>query len=174
MSVKRSTWFRQSNKLRRTLGRMEPEILNNIKEPFKEGAEAIKRDAIVNASLADYGKEIGIKDKGDMIDSISVKFGRDGLTAVIGPGAKAIAISKSPFNTTLYTTNRSKYAAWQFFKGYWAEFGTKGDPKRNIPAIRAAPFMQPAYDENKGWILKRVKDGVHKALISVTGGQDYE
>lgn len=155
------TGFYGANKLRKTLRRADPETTKSLRATFAEGAEAIAQDA---RGIA-YSK--GIQDQGDMIHSIEVKMGRDGLTAVIGPGAKRVRISKSPFNTTLYVKDKDKYEAWQFFKGYWAEFGTKGTPDRNIPPQAPRPFMQPAYDLNKQKISWGVKKGVSGVLVKL-------
>lgn len=168
MSVRKSDWFKQSNKLRRTLSRIEPGIVKGVKAELKSAAEHIHYDAILNASMQ------GLSDTGDMIASIAIKYGRDGLTAVIGPGAEVIKINKSPFNTTLYVSDKSKYMAWQFFKGYWAEFGTKGSAKHNIPAQQARPFMQPAYDSNKAAYSKSVRAAVKNALEQASGGGSYD
>lgn len=156
--------FSGVKKLRRTLRRADPEITKDLKAQFKRDAETIADDA----AAAAYVK--GIYDTGEMIDAIQVKMGRDGLTAVIGPGAKVIRISKSPFNTTLYITQRDKDAAWQFFKGYWAEFGTKGYPERDIPAQPPRPFMQPAFDANKDRVAMTVKRNVRIALSRLASG----
>ena len=154
---KRRAW-RGGNKLRRTLRRLEPEITKEIKDDLERGANNIANDAAV------YAYSLGLYDTGDMIDSIEVNMGRDGLTAVIGPGAKRIKISKSPFNTTLYVKDKDKHAALQFFKAYWAEFGTKGAPNRNIPPQPATPFMNPSYDANKGDIMKDLDKSIGDAL----------
>ena len=167
MSVRKSDWFKQSNKLRRTLSRIDPEITKGVKQELKSAAEHIHFDAISNAMAK------GIYDSGDMVASIAIKYGRGGLTAVIGPGADAISINKSPFNTKLYVSNKSKYLAWQFFKGYWAEGGTKGDPKRNVPPKAPRRFMQPAFDSNKDAYRKSVQDAVRSALKEASeGGTD--
>lgn len=144
------------SKLRKTLKRIEPETVSGVKAAIEKGATAIEQDIVNN------GREHRIT--GDMLQSIAVKKGRDGLTAVIGPGAKAITVSKSPFDTTMYVTQKSKFLAWQFFKAYWLEFGTKGTPERNIPPQPATPFVQPAWDSNKGWLIKEVKTAVSRAI----------
>lgn len=164
MSVRRSDWFKQSNKLRRTLRRIEPEMIKGVKQELKSAAEHIHFDAIANAHRQ------GLIDQGDMVASIAIKYGRDGLTAVIGPGAEAISVSKSPFNTALYRSNKSKYLAWQFFKGYWGELGTKGSPEKNIPAQIARPFMQPAFDANKRQYVKSIKSAIDEALEKASSG----
>ncbi len=166
MAARKSGFF-GANKLRKTLKRLDPEITSGVKLAVKLGAEDISNDA---AAIA-YSK--GIYDTGDLIDSIEVQLGREGLTALIGPGAKRLKISKSPFNTTLYVTDRDKYAAWQFFKGYWAEFGTKGDPANNVPPQTPRPFMQPAYDANKGTMSTQIQKAVNRALsVAVASTSD--
>lgn len=143
-------------KLRKTLRRIEPETTQGVKNAIQKGAEAIETDILINGQSHYL--------TGDMLASVSIKYGRDKMTAVIGPGAESISVSKSPFDTTLYITQKSKFNAWQFFKAYWIEFGTKGSPERNIPALPAQPFVQPAWDSNKTWLIREVKDAVGRAL----------
>ena len=162
--------FSGVTKLRKTLRRLEPEITSEVRESIRRGANAILFDAKQNAESADYGKEPGVRDTGDMIDSMSIKYGNDGFTALIGPAAQDVKtlgkidarMLKSGAESKV--TIRSKDAKWNVFKGLWAEFGTKGSPKNNIPAITPAPFMQPAFDANKGWIAKDVNKAVSQAL----------
>lgn len=142
-------------KLRKTLRRMEPEINGGVKATIEKGAEAIETDIVIN------GQSHRIT--GDMIEAISTKMGRDGMTAVIGPGAKWVSISKSPFNTALVSA-RNAWGAFQFFKAYWIEFGTKGSPERNIPPQPAKPFVQPAWDANKGWLIREARAAVSNAI----------
>jgi hypothetical protein len=166
MAVRKSG-FTGANKLRKTLKRLDPEITKDVKIALATGAENISNDA---AAIA-FSK--GIYDTGDLIDSIEFQLGREGLTALIGPGAKRLKISKSPFNTTLYVTDRDKYGAWQFFKGYWAEFGTKGSSEHNIPPQIARPFMQPSYDANKDAISTSIQRAVNRALsVAVASTSD--
>ena len=150
------------SKLRRTLRRLEPEMLTGIKTEFEKGAQAIEADMLSNAMA------LGLYDTGDMVDAISYKMGRDGLTGLIGPGASHMKVSKSPFNTTLYKTKPSKHMAMQFFKAYWAEFGTKAG-KRGGPQP-ATPFVTPAFDANKDWIAKNTRDEIGKVLMQVSAG----
>jgi hypothetical protein len=154
-------------KLRKTLQRLEPDAVKDIKTVFYQGAEAIWMDAVNNLQSKLSGDGYG-----DLLASVTIKYGRDGMTAVIGPGAKTVTINKSPWNTRLYVKDSQKHEAWQFFKGYWFEFGTKGYPEHNIPPQPARPFMNPAYDTNKGRITKGVQKAVHDALISLASGPD--
>lgn len=162
-------------KLRKTLRRIEPEATDGIKVAIKNGAEAIE------SAILFYGHDHHIT--GDMLQSVDTKLGRDGMTAVIGPGAGSISVSKSPFNTTLYVSQTSKHDAWQFFKAYWIEFGTKGAAARmitsgpykgrmspEIPPLPAKPFVQPAWDSNKTSVIASVKQAVKNALMRASNG----
>lgn len=164
--MSRARGYAGLSKLRKTLRRLEPEAAEGIKTSFKHGAELIQYDIIQN----------GLQHRitGDMLRSVDVKMGRDGLTAVIGPGASRIRIGKSPFDTTMYKSAEGKHQAFQFFKAYWIEFGTKGYPERNIPAQPAQPFVQPAYDANKGWIVRNVQDEIRATLRNVTSGRTQQ
>ena len=162
--------FSGVTKLRKTLRRLEPEITSGVREAIRRGANSILYDAKQNAESVDYGKEPGIRETGDMIDSMAIKYGNDGFTALIGPAAEDVKtlgkidarMLKSGAESKV--TLRSKAAKWNAFKGLWAEFGTKGSSKHNIPAVTPAPFMQPAFDVNKGWISKDVNKAVNQAL----------
>lgn len=162
--------FSGLTKLRKTLRRLEPEITSDVREVVRRGANSILADAKNNARSADYGAELGIMDTGAMIDSMAIKYSPDGFTALIGPAAEDIK-SLANVKTKLLKSGReskvslrSKEARYNAMKGYWAEFGTKGDPKSNIPPIQPAPFMGPAFDVNKGWIAKDARKAVSKAL----------
>jgi len=152
------------SKLRKTLQRLEPEAVAGVKEAFQQGAETIHYDVLQNG--------MAHKLTGDMLSSVAVKYGRDGLTAVIGPGADVVTVNKSPFNTTLYVSQKRKWHAWQFFKAYWIEFGTKGAPDRNIPPQPAQPFVGPAFDANKGAISKNVQSKIHAVIAKLASGPD--
>ena len=144
------------SKLRKTLRRIEPETTDGIRAVIEKGAKAIETDILINGQSHRL--------TGDMLASVDIKYGRDKMTAVIGPGAASVTVNKSPFDTTLYVSQKSKFNAWQFFKAYWIEFGTKGAPDLNIPPQPAQPFVQPAWDSNKPWLVAEVRSAVNKAL----------
>jgi HK97 gp10 family phage protein len=151
--------------LRKKLRNMEKIVESGIKPAIRDAAIAIQLDAIQRVSV----------DNGDLQRSIDFKISPDGLAAVIGPSAKSAAVARevrgSAFATrsTVSLGGISKKALFQFFKGYWLEFGTKGAPDRNIPPQQARPFMQPAYDVNKAWAIARVKTEVDKQLKTMAG-----
>lgn len=152
--------YRNVNKLRRKLRKMEEVVESGIRPAIEKAAYAIQLDAVARVPV----------DEGDLQRSITHKIGRDGLTAVIGPGAKSAAVARAAKGSAFATRSRiqlgsiSKHDLFQFFKGYWIEFGTKGAPERNIPAQPARPFMQPAYDVNKRWATNEVKREVNAQL----------
>lgn len=161
-----------TNKLRRTLRRIDPALTGELKMSIRETAEAVVADAIRFTPI----------DEGDLVRSIDYKLGRDGLTAVIGPGAKAAELvrrksrSKSAFGRLdkkgqrikLSKTNRYLYR--QFLKGVWVEFGTKGNPKKNIPPREGKAFMGRAWALNRGWGVRRVRRALTKALDEASHG----
>lgn len=162
--------IRGINHLRRTLRQIEPEISDGVRAAILNTAEAIKQDAIAGAPIRE----------GDLVRSIDYKVGRDGFTAVIGPGAKAAEIARSRGGSPFATQDRkgeiirmsaaNKKLLFQFFKGYWHEYGTKGSPKHNIPPLPARPFMQPAYLLNESYGKAQIRAAVKAALEKASRG----
>lgn len=162
--------IRGINRLRQTLRRIEPEMQEPIRQAVLNTAEAIKQDAIAGAPI----------DEGDLVRSIDYKIGRDGFTAVIGPGAKAAEIARSRGGSAFATQDRrgeiikmsaaNKKLLFQFFKGYWHEFGTKGSPEHGIKPLRATPFMNPAYFLNEEYGKQQIRAAVKAALERASRG----
>lgn len=150
--------------LRRKLRVMEKMLDERAIPPaIRDSAIDIRDTAVRNAPF----------DEGDLAAAVEYKMSPDGLAAVIGPAAKSVAVAKavrgSPFATRTMDaakqlTRLSKKKLFQFFKGYWAEFGTKGYPERNIPAQPARPWMSPAFDTNRDKSVKRVAEAVNGVL----------
>ena len=164
MSRRRSR-VQGANRLRRLLKRIDPEITADVKTAIREGAEAIQADAIALVP----------KDTGALARSIDYRISSDGLAAVVGPAARAAEIVRRKTGSAFKASEvrlsaRNKALMFEYFKGYWIEFGTKGAPKKNIPPQPARPFMKPAYDLNESWILGRVKAGINKALDRASRG----
>lgn len=162
------------NKLRQKLRRIDPAVTQELKNVLRDGLNRIHRDAV---SLAPV-------DTGDLRESIEVNLSRDGLSGLVGPGAKAAELVRrttgSEWGRVIKGGKRrgqkynmrkaTKQQLWQFYKGYWAEFGTKGNPKKNIPAQPARPFMRPAYEVSKAWIGRRAADSINRILDKVSRG----
>jgi len=159
-----------TTRLRRTLRRIDPEVTRQVRDVVDEGLQAVVADAI----------QLVPRDSGDLARSIDYKTARDGLTGVAGPGAQAAEIKRrrsgSAFGVTdrknrpVRLSKRNKNLFWQFLKGYWIEFGTKGAPEKNIPAQPARPFMRPAWDMNRTWIMGRARKAVARALERASRG----
>ena len=162
------------NTLRRKLRRMPEDIQREIKDPLRDGLNRIGRDARSRAPV----------DQGDLRASIDVKMSRDGLSGIVGPGASAAEIvrrrtgsvfgrnAKSGKNKgkPIRLSKMNKHLYWQFMKAYWAEFGTKGNPEKNIPKQDARPFMGPARDTNIRGIRLRISKGVNRGLRRAARG----
>lgn len=151
------------SKLRKTFQRMEPAQQYHLTKVLESAGREIKFDAIGIAIIKD------IKDTGAMIGSIDYKMGRDKSSVVIGPGAAATQWQKTPFDNTSAAAKKlsikQKQAKWNFFKGYWAEFGTKGP----VPQ-KPRSFMNQAFEENKAGIQASVRRAVKNALEEASSG----
>lgn len=143
-----------NKKLRKTLRRLPDGISQDVVNAVNRTAEAIKQDMISMAPV----------DEGDLVRSIDTKRGRDGLTSVIGPGAKSVSISKNPFQQAALGKGgpTAKDRRFQFFKAYWIEFGTK--PKNGHPGITPQPFVQPAFDLNVQFGRRQIQAAISRAL----------
>lgn len=151
--------------LRRKLKKLNRHVENGIKPELKASLEIVAATARANVP----------RDTGDLAASIDVALSSDGLAGVAGPAAKNAKVKKALRTgaTSVFATRASggkvisegtKKKIFNFFKGYWMEFGTKGYPERNIPAQPARPFMQPAWDVNAGRIKVRIKKAVDEQL----------
>lgn len=163
-------------RLRRKLRNIDKEITKEVRDLVREGLYAIERDALGLVPV----------DTGDLAHAIEVKISSDGFTGVVGPGVKAAEIVRrkttdrrkgkfgSPFGHTskkVHLNENQKDQLLQFFKGYWIEFGTKGNAERNIPPQPARPFMGPAYEANKGWMRRKLKAAIDRALERAATGE---
>lgn len=160
---RRFSSVRGIGKLRRTLSRIEKELSAPVAKVIEEGAEAIQRDA--QMMLLPHRRT------GALEISVDVKSGRGGFTAVIGPGARAAEIARtrvgSAFavrSSNINLSNRNKHLLFQFFKGYWMEFGTLGPYGSDVGRQPARPFMVPAFHMNEAWIVGRLKPALATAL----------
>lgn len=152
-------------KLRRTLRRIPDETEGGVRQAIATVSEAIKQDAI---SLAP-------RNEGDLVRAIDMTFSSDRLASVIGPGVKGIRAEKRQGRARargvdVNISAASRDALFQFSKGLWHEFGTKGSPERNIPPLPARPFMGPAYNLNEEYGKQLMRAAVKKALQKASAG----
>lgn len=155
------------NKLRMKLRRVDPSIKRGVQDVLRDGLNRIQRDALTFVPVG----------TGDLRDSIEVKLSTDKLSGIVGPGVKAAEIMRKKTGSEFATgsrkarlSKRNKVALFQFFKGYWIEFGTKGNPKKKIPPQPARPFMSPAYLMNREWIRRRANRAIEAALEKASRG----
>jgi HK97 gp10 family phage protein len=171
VSKSQSRGYAGVDKLRRLLKKIDPEVVAGVRAKVEEGSQAIARDMRAGAP----------RDQGDLLNSISYKLSGDKLAAYIGPGADRANIIKHGLKTTkttkagstslLKTTKRGNLtsatikdqnARFQLYKASWVEFGTK--PHGSHPGTSARPFINPAFDANKNWLLNDMRVELDKAL----------
>lgn len=114
-------------------------------------------------------KQLVPVDEGDLRDSITVVYLYKKLGAIIGPGIKGYRAEQragkaAAKGRTIKISKRNKEQFFQFMKGLWIEFGTKGNPRKNIPARRATPFMGPAFNLNRTAGISSVREAIKRAL----------
>jgi HK97 gp10 family phage protein len=161
-------------KLRQKLRRIAPEITEDVREIVAQTLNEMAADAKVLAPV----------DQGDLRASIEVKISRDGLAGIVGPAVRAAEIVRTKSGSYFgRTVKRGKFAGQKiklreankrllmnFYKGYWAEFGTKGYPDKGVHAQPARPFMRPAYDSNRDGARRRLNEAVNRALSRAASG----
>lgn len=134
------------SRLRRLLRRLPEELTDGIKTAIREGAEAIHHDALTMVP----------KDTGNLAAGIDYRISRDGFSAdvgiVTGKGKRRMRLRRS------------------LFYGHFVERGTKGSPDHNIPPQPARPFLQPAFDMNRDWIMGRLSQAITRALNEAASG----
>jgi len=59
------------------------------------------------------------------------------------------------------------------FVAKFIEYGTKGDPERNVPPQPARPFIMPALDANETQIMGMMREAVRKALAGSRIGKAF-
>lgn len=160
MSYAKRSQVKGAQKLRRLLRRIEPAATAQIKTDVEEIAQTVQAEAMARAP----------RRYGDLAASIGYKMSNDKLAAVVGPAAESTIIASSKHATSAFGKTRlmlkakSWAALFQFFKGWWMEHGTKGDPERGIPGSPAQPFMGPAWDVTEQWAKTKVRAGIKHAL----------
>ena len=160
--------------LRKKFRRFPDSATKEVQDELRVGLNRIERDAIGLAPV----------DQGDMAASITTVISRDGLSGVVGPGVKGAEIVRrktgSVFSSTVKKGKQrgekirlsavNEEARFNFFVGYWNEFGTKGAPDRNIPPQTARPFMSPAYDINRRALADSIRRAINKVIDKVAKG----
>ncbi|MEP3114923.1 hypothetical protein [Nisaea sp.] len=163
--MSRRSGLRNVTKLRRKLRRMPDQIEKHVRPALVVVATATAVDA---ASIVR-------KNYGDLAASIEPNFSRDGLSALVGPGAKGVKAERRVGRARargkqLNLSGANQDLLFQAHKGAWIEFGTKGSPSKGIAPHPAYPFMAPAWDMNRSFGIALVRDAIDAALASITKG----
>ena len=153
------------NSLKRKLRRVAPAVTEEIAEELRIGAERVALDA----------RGLAPRDQGDLAAAIERKESNRGLSQAVGPGVRGYEADRRGRRRVLRGLTGTISAAsrdllFQFSKGLWHEFGTKGDPERNVPPLPATPFMGPAFRLNVGRIRQRVRRAIRTTLDRVSRG----
>ena len=152
-----------ASSLRRKLRKFPDAIEKDIKPSMQDIGEAVRADAISNADST--------RIKQAMADPGAVKVSRDGLGVRIG--------------FRLVRQWKLAFFAW------WVERGTQphslkkgsrlGGHGRSAerlarqsggmhPGTDPDPFLGPAYDQNKQWAIRKVRDAVRRTVRRVARG----
>jgi hypothetical protein len=130
----------QQRRLSRMLRRVEPEIVEPIKEVVAEAAQEL---------LLAAESEIN-DDSGTTKRQMTAKASRSGLTAEVG-----------------FLTKTARKLA---FYAAFVHFGTKGAPEKNIPPMPATPFLFGPAERLRAGFIKRIDATVDKALERIARG----
>lgn len=179
--MSRARGLQNVSSFRRKLRNMQKVLEDSAIPPaIRESAQDIRDEAVRRVPI----------DEGTLANSIELKTSADGLTAVIGPAAKSAAIQRAASGSAFANRSTSKPLGalskkklFQFFKGYWLEFGTKGHTVKvkskktladggggfygkevSIPAMSPRPFMGPAFDATKNANIAKVRAAVNSVL----------
>lgn len=161
--------IRGVSRLRRLVNRIEPSATAELRAVIADGAVQLQSGIRQGAPV----------DSGLTASMIEVSASRDGLAALIGPGAKGVKLAERKgggsvfgafFGRKVTLQARTRRRVTAFVRAYWAEFGTKGFKKRNIPPQAARPFIAPAFDAVRGALTGRAKAALRKALEAARSG----
>ena len=158
---KREPGWQNTRRLRKLFRRLPEESQKKVSARMSAYGDRLTVDAKMNARAMD------IIDSGDMINSIAYKVRDKGSTLVVGPGAEGTAWQKSPWDNVsrraMRMSIKQKRLKMQFFKAYWAEFGTKYRPE-------GRPFMGITWDSNESWIIRDIRGLMDKVIKKASGG----
>lgn len=160
--------------LRRKLRRVDPAITAGLRDIMKQNLEAM---AATERSLVPV-------DTGDMRDSIQLMVSRDGMSGIVGPGARAAEIvrraSGSEFSLVRNRGKRrgerirlrgmNKRLLMQFYKAYWLNFGTKGAPSRNILPQSPLKFVEKTWAIHQRSLGQSVRAEINRSLRIIANG----
>lgn len=152
-------------RLRRTLQRLPLELTAENKKAVAEEAQILREYMV--GTLA----QVGAIDDGDLLRSINVRIGSNGLSAEVGPGAKANQRDRRWFQSLArwieYGTRPHSTSKGASLKSWWREQKLS---RRQHPGTPARPFVIPAFEARKNHMIRRLAETTRKTLQKVSGG----
>lgn len=146
-------------KFRRLLQQLPAQVLAPLKQAIADSGTGIYAEAVRRVP----------KDSGDLAHSIGMRIGSGGLSVEVGFDRKRFP-------------KQWKLAGW---RAKFIEFGTKGyspgskrtDPgskttktiRQRVAAQPARPFLRPAFDANRKWIIERHRAALIKVIEGAGG-----
>ena len=123
-------------RFRRLMQRLPEAMTDPLARAIAESAQAVWADAVVRVPV----------DTGDLRDSVGLRV--TATSAEVGFSAKRFR-------------REWKRAGW---RARFVELGTKGHAARNIPPQPPRPFLRPAFEANRRWIMERHRAAVARVL----------
>lgn len=120
-------------RFRRLMQRLPDAMTDPLARVIAESAQAVWADTVSRIPV----------DTGALRDSVGIRT---------TPTSAEVGFSSKRFR------KEWKRAGW---RAKFIELGTKGSAARNIPPMGARPFLRPAFEVNRQWIMDR-----HRAAIA--------
>lgn len=120
-------------RFRRLMQRLPGAMTDPLARTIAESAQAVWADAVVRVPV----------DTGALRESVGIRT---------TPTSAEVGFSSKRFR------KEWKKAGW---RAKFVELGTKGSARRNIPPMASRPFLRPAFEVNRQWILQR-----HRAAVA--------
>ena len=123
-------------RFRRLMQRLPDAITDPIAAVIAESAQAVWADAVARVPV----------DTGALRESIGIRT---------TPTSAEVGFSSKRFR------RQWKHAGW---RAKFVELGTKGSPAHHIPPMPPRPFLRPAFEANRRWILERHRAAIARVL----------
>lgn len=123
-------------RFRRLMNRLPDDMTDPISKAIAESTEAVWADAVTRVPI----------NTGELQRSIGKR---------VTPTSGEVGFSSKRFR------REWKKAGW---RALFVENGTKGSPAHNIPPQPARPFLRPAFEANREWIMQRHRRAVAETL----------
>jgi HK97 gp10 family phage protein len=162
-------------RFRRLMQRLDSAMTEPVTRAIAESSKKVHADAVARIPV----------DTGALKHSIGIKLGKGELSGTVGfsrkefPTLWAPRLKKRQMEAAIavmwaaalsgyggvklgrHARGGSQAAGW---RAKFVELGTKGSPKDKIPAQSKRPFLRPAFEANRRWIMERHKQAVQETL----------